>query len=333
MSAEADLTPRRALITGGAGFIGSHLADALIARGWHVTALDDLSTGSQRNVAHLLDHPRFRLTTGSVLDPEVVGAEAADVDRIFHLAAAVGVRLIVERPLNSLVTNIRGTEIVLEAAARRGAKLLLASTSEVYGKTNGSPAREDDDRVLGSLRKLRWSYSISKSVDEILAYAYHVELGLPTVVARIFNAAGPRQSGRYGMVVPRLVGQALRGEPLTVYGDGCQTRSFTYVGDVVEAMVRLMEAPAAEGEVFNVAGRGEVTIVELARRIIRRTGSGSAITFVPFRDVFGDRFEDMERRAADPSRMEAATGYRCATPLDEILDRVIQAEREAVGAR
>ncbi|HXM54753.1 MAG TPA: NAD-dependent epimerase/dehydratase family protein [Candidatus Dormibacteraeota bacterium] len=319
----------RALVTGGAGFLGSHLADALLARGWQVTALDDLSTGSRRNVAHLLEHPRFRLTTGSVLDPGTVGAAMAGADQVFHLAAAVGVRLIVEQPLSSLVTNIRGTETVLEAAAREGAKLLVASTSEIYGKVAGGPSREDDDRVLGSLRKLRWSYSISKSVDEILAYAYHLEQGLPVVVARIFNAAGPRQSGRYGMVIPRLVGQALRSEPLTVYGDGCQTRSFTYVGDVVEAMVRLMEAPAAEGEVFNVAGREEVTIVELARRIIQRTGSRSPITFVPFREVFGDGFEDMERRVADPSRMEAATGFRCGTPLDEILDRVIEAEREA----
>jgi UDP-glucose 4-epimerase len=323
----------RALVTGGAGFIGSHLADALIARNWHVTVLDDLSTGSRSNVAHLLNHPRFRLTTGSVLEPHTVAAAAAGVDRIFHLAAAVGVRLIVERPLSSLVTNIRGTETVLEAAARQGTKLLVASTSEIYGKISGGPSREDDDRVLGSLRKLRWSYSISKSVDEILAYAYCVELGLPTVVTRIFNAAGPRQSGRHGMVVPRLVGQALCGEPLTVYGDGCQTRSFTYVGDVVEAMVRLMEAPEAEGEVFNVAGREEVTIVELARRVIQRTGSSSKIVFVPFHEAYGDGFEDMQRRVADPSRMEAVTGFRCETSLDEILDRVIDAEREAAAAR
>ncbi|HYW27177.1 MAG TPA: NAD-dependent epimerase/dehydratase family protein [Terriglobales bacterium] len=332
MPAGAEPAPR-ALVTGGAGFIGSHLTDALIARGWHVTVLDDLSTGSRHNVAHLLDHPRFRLVTGSVLDPATVGDAVAGTDRVYHLAAAVGVRLIVERPLSSLVTNIRGTETVLEAAARHGTKLLVASTSEIYGKISGGPSREDDDRVLGSLRKLRWSYSISKSVDEILAYAYHMEMGLPTIVTRIFNAAGPRQTGRHGMVVPRLVGQALCDEPLTVYGDGCQTRSFTYVGDVVEAMVRLMETPAAEGEVFNVAGREEVTIVELARRIIHRTGSRSTIAFVPFRDVFGDGFEDMERRVADPSRMEAATGFRCRTSLDEILDHVIRAEREGAAAR
>jgi UDP-glucose 4-epimerase len=318
-------------VTGGAGFIGSHLADALLARGWHVTALDDLSTGSRRNVDHLVGHPRFRLTTGSVLDSETVEAAMEGADHVYHLAAAVGVRLIVERPLSSLVTNIRGTETVLEAAARRHVKLLVASTSEIYGKVTGGPSREDDDRVLGSVRKLRWSYSISKSVDEVLAYAYHLEHGLPVLVTRIFNAAGPRQSGRHGMVMPRLVGQALRGQPLTVYGDGCQTRSFTYVGDVVEAMVRLMQAPAAEGEVFNVAGREEVTILELARRIVRRTGSASTIAFVPFQEVFGDGFEDMERRVADPSRMEAATGYRCLTPLDDILDRVIEAEREAAA--
>jgi UDP-glucose 4-epimerase len=321
-----------ALVTGGAGFIGSHLADSLLARGWHVTALDDLSTGSQRNVGHLQRHPRFRLITGSVLDAEAVNAAAAGADRIYHLAAAVGVRLIMEHPLQSLVVNIRGTETVLEAAARRGTKLLVASTSEIYGKVSDRPAREDDDRVLGSLRKLRWSYSMSKSVDEFLAYAYHVERHLPTVVTRIFNAAGPRQTGNHGMVVPRLVGQALRGQPLTVYGDGCQTRSFTYVGDVVEAMARLMETPDAVGEVFNVAGREEVTILDLARRIVQRTGSRSTIQFIPFQEVYGDSFEDMERRVADPSRMEAATGFRCATSLDEILDRVIEAEREGVAA-
>jgi UDP-glucose 4-epimerase len=267
-----------------------------------------------------------------VLDREAVERAVATADCVYHLAAAVGVRLIVEQPLRSLLTNIHGTENVLEAAAARGVKVLVASTSEIYGKTLNGPAREDDDRVLGAVRKLRWSYSISKSVDEVLAYSYHAERGLPTVVARLFNAAGPRQTGRYGMVVPRLVGQALRGQPLTVYGDGCQTRSFTYVGDVVAALIRLMDAPLAVGEAFNVAGRDEVTILELAERIIRRTGSSSQITFVPFRDVFGEGFEDMERRVADPSRMESVTGFRCATPLDQILDRVIEAERPAAEA-
>ncbi len=316
-------------MTGGAGFIGSHLVDALLLRGWTVTALDDLSTGRRANLEHLREHSRFRLVTGSVLDPEAVERATASVDRVYHLAAAVGVRLIVERPLASLLTNIHGTENVLEVAARHRAKVLVTSTSEIYGKTLNGPAREDDDRVLGAVRKMRWSYSISKSVDEILAFAYHAELGLPTVVARLFNAAGPRQTGRYGMVVPRLVGQALRGQPLTVYGDGCQTRSFTYVGDVVEALIRLMEMPEAEGEAFNVAGRDEVTILELAERIIERTGSRSRITLVPLRDVFGEGFEDMERRVADPSRMETVTGFRCATPLDLILDSVVEAQRAA----
>jgi UDP-glucose 4-epimerase len=322
----------RALVTGGAGFIGSHLVDALLARGWEVTGLDDLSTGSERNVAHLAGHPGFRMIRGSVLEPETVERAMAGADHVYHLAAAVGVRLIVERPLSSFVTNIRGTETVLEAAARHRAKVLVTSTSEVYGKTRNGPAREDDDRVLGSLRKMRWSYSISKSVDEILAFAYHAELGLPTVVARIFNAAGPRQTGRYGMVVPRFVAQALRGDEITVYGDGCQTRSFTYVGDVVEALVRLMAAPAAEGEVFNVAGREEVTILDLAQRVIGLTGSGSAVSFLPLREVYGENFEDMERRVADPTRLETVTGFRCETSLDQILDRVIAAEREAARA-
>jgi UDP-glucose 4-epimerase len=322
----------RTLVTGGAGFIGSHLVDALLARGREVIVLDDLSTGSHANVEHLLDDRRFRLVTGSVLDAGAVERALRGVDHVYHLAAAVGVRLIVERPLSSLVTNIRGTEVVLEAAARHRAKVLVTSTSEIYGKSRSGPAREDDDRVLGSLRKLRWSYSVSKSVDEILAYAYHVEMGLPTVVARIFNAAGPRQTGRYGMVVPRLVDQALRGEPLTVYGDGCQTRTFTHVGDVAEALVRLMETPAAEGEVFNVAGREEVTILELAQRIIRKTRSTSVITLVPFQEVFGDGFEDMVRRVADTTRMESVIGFRCATSLDRILDNVIEAGREAARA-
>jgi UDP-glucose 4-epimerase len=321
----------KALVTGGAGFIGSHLVDALLARGWGVTALDDLSTGSRRNVELLCRQRDFRFVHGSVLDPDVVEQAMAGADRVFHLAAAVGVRLIVDRPLSSLATNIRGTETVLQAAQRRGSKLLVTSTSEIYGKAAGGPLREDDDRVLGPLHKLRWSYSIAKSVDEVLAYGYHKEFGLPTVVARIFNAAGPRQTGRYGMVVPRLVGQALRGEPLTVYGDGRQTRSFTYVGDVVEALIRLMEAPAAEGDVFNVGSREEVSILELAGRIIGRTASSSTISLVPFEEVYGETFEDMLTRTPDPSKMEALLGFRCATTLDEILDRVIACEREELA--
>ena len=323
----------RALVTGGAGFIGSHLVEALLARGREVTVLDDLSTGSRRNIEHLAGAPGFRFVEASILDPAAVERAMDGADHVYHLAAAVGVRLIVDQPLRSLVTNIRGTEIVLEAAQRQRAKLLITSTSEIYGKAQNGPFREDDDRLLGPVRNLRWSYSISKSVDEILAYGYHVEMGLPTIVARLFNTAGPRQSGRYGMVVPRLVGQALRGEPLTVYGDGRQTRSFTYVGDTVEALIRLMGAQAAVGEVFNVAGREEVTILHLAERIVELTGSRSVVTFVPFERVFGHGFEDMARRAADPGKLESATGFRCETSLDRILDAVIASARAESPAR
>ncbi len=314
---------RHALVTGGAGFIGSHLVDALLAGGWCVTALDDLSTGSRRNVEHLVDERRFQLVEGSVLDPACLRALTAGADCVFHLAAAVGVKLIVGHPLQSMLTNIRGTETVLEAAQRRGVKVLLTSSSEIYGKSQDGPLKEDDDRLLGHPRKLRWSYSTAKAVDEVLAYAYHRDLGLPTIVIRLFNTVGPRQTGRYGMVLPRFVQQAVRGEPLTVYGDGRQTRVFTYVGDVVQALIRLMEAAAAVGGVFNVAGHREVSIEELARLVVERTGSRSPLTHVDCRDVYGEGFEESARRVADTSRLEAVTGYRCETGLEEMIDSVI----------
>src|ERR1700694_786314 len=304
----------RVLVTGGAGFIGSHVVDSLIRHGDEVTALDDLSTGSLRNIRHLQDSPNFRFSNASVLDAAVVDAEVSQVDVIYHLAAAVGVQLIVDRPLQSLITNIKGTENVLEAAQKYRVKILLASTSEIYGKSGNGPFKEDDDRVLGSPRKLRWSYSTSKAVDEILAFVYYKELGLPTVVVRLFNTVGPRQVGHYGMVVPRFIAQALRGEPLTVYGDGSQSRSFTSVFDVVNAMTKLMETPQAEGDVFNIAGSSEITVLELARLVIDRTGSSSTVLNVPFEEVYGQGFEDMARRAADPTKLEATTGFRCETP-------------------
>jgi len=319
----------RVLVTGGAGFIGSHLVDRLIERGDEVTALDDLSTGSYRNIRHLLDNPRFRFSQGSVLDSELVDSEVGQVDVVYHFAAAVGVQLIVDRPLQSLITNIKGTETVLEAAQKHRTKILVTSTSEIYGKNQNGPFKEDDDRVLGSPRKLRWSYSTSKAVDEILAYVYYKELGLPTVVVRLFNTIGPRQVGHYGMVVPRFISQALHGEPLTVYGDGSQSRSFTSAHDVVTAMTILMETPEAEGEVFNVAGEAEITIRDLAELIIKRTGSASTIIYLPFEDVYGDGFEDMSRRAADTSKLAAATGFRCTTDFLETLDSMIEFAREA----
>jgi nucleoside-diphosphate-sugar epimerase len=319
----------RVLVTGGAGFIGSHIVDRLIQNGHEVSALDDLSTGRYRNIRHLLDHPHFRFTEGSVLDVDLVDSEVARVDVVYHMAAAVGVQLIVDRPLQSLITNIKGTENVLDAAQKYRTKILITSTSEIYGKSSNGPFKEEDDRVLGSPRKLRWSYSTSKAVDEILAYVYYKELGLPTVVVRLFNTVGPRQVGHYGMVVPRFINQALHGESLSVYGDGSQSRTFTSVFDVVNAVTRLMEAPQAEGDVFNVAGHEEITIRNLAELVIQRTGSKSTIRFVPFEEVYGESFEDMARRAADTSKLEAATGFRCETSLSDTVDSMITFARES----
>ena len=296
----------RALVTGGAGFIGSHLVDRLVEAGWRTVAVDDLSTGSYRNIRHLLDNPKFEFVQGSVLDRDLVGRLVSETDVVYHLAAAVGVQLIVDRPLQSMIT------------------ILVCSTSEIYGKNQNGPFKEDDDRVLGSTRKLRWSYSTSKAVDEILAFVYHRELRLPAVVVRLFNTAGPRQSGHYGMVLPRFVGQALRGEALTVYGDGMQSRSFTYVADVIEAMMKLMATSEAEGDVFNVAGHGETTILNLAEMVIEMTGSSSSVSFVPYDEVYGDNFEDMSRRLADTTKLERVTGYRCETGLKEIVASVIE---------
>jgi len=319
----------RALVTGGAGFIGSHVVDYLLQQGHEVTALDDLSTGSLRNIRHLQDNPNFRFSEASVLDAKTVDAEVAQADVVYHLAAAVGVQLIVDRPLQSLLTNIKGTENVLDSAQRHRAKILLASTSEIYGKSQNGPFKEDDDRLLGSPRKLRWSYSTSKAVDEILAYVYYKELGLPTVVVRLFNTIGPRQIGQYGMVVPRFITQALRGEPLTVYGDGSHSRSFTSVYDVVKAMAKLMESPKAEGEVFNVGGGSEITIRNLAELVIQRSRSASTIVNIPFEEVYGEAFDDMTRRAADTTKLQTVTGFRCETSLEETIDRMIEFARES----
>jgi nucleoside-diphosphate-sugar epimerase len=321
----------RALVTGGAGFIGSHLVDKLISLGHDVTALDDLSTGRYGNIRHLLNNPHFRFTRGTVLDVDVVDAEVAQADVIYHLAAAVGVQLIVDRPLQSLITNIKGTENVLEAAQKHRVKILVTSTSEIYGKSTDGPFKEDDDRVLGSPRKLRWSYSTSKAVDEILAFVYYKELGLPTVVVRLFNTVGPRQVGQYGMVVPRFITQALHGEPLSVYGDGSQSRSFTSVFDVVTAVTKLMAVPEAEGEVFNVAGHEEITIRGLAEMVIKRTGSSSPIRFMSYEEVYGPTFDDMARRAADTTRLETTTGFRCETSLADTVDSMIKFARESAG--
>lgn len=318
------------LITGGAGFIGSHLADALLARGDSVLALDDLSTGAEANVRHLFDHPGFELSEGSILDHDLVSKLGNNVDVIVHLAAAVGVKLIVEHPLDSLLTNIRGTEIVLDAAAELGCKVLITSTSEIYGKNASGPLKEDDDRILGSPFKARWSYSTSKAVDEILARGYWRDRGTPTVVVRLFNTVGPRQTGAYGMVVPRFVHQALRGEPITVYGDGEQRRSFCHVSDVVTALLQLVDHPGAIGDVFNVGARNEVSINELARLILAATDSSSPVVHISYDVAYEEGFEDMERRIPDTGKLEALTGWRATRSLEDVIEDVIEHER--VGA-
>jgi UDP-glucose 4-epimerase len=314
----------KALITGGAGFLGSHLAEALVERGDSVHVIDNLSTGAIDNVAHLKASPRFAYTVDSVLNEPLVAELVDGADVVFHLAAAVGVRLIVESPVNTIETNVHGTEMVLKLANKKRKKVLLTSTSEVYGKADTVPFREDGDLVMGPTSKGRWSYACSKAIDEFLGLAYHKEKRLPVVVVRLFNTVGPRQTGRYGMVIPSFVKQALLGHPLTVFGDGTQTRCFTYVSDVVSQLIALAEEPRAVGEVFNVGNdREEVTIGDLARRVVARTGSSSPIELVPYDRAYEEGFEDMQRRVPDLAKLRALTGYEPKVHLDEILDRVI----------
>lgn len=311
------------LVTGGAGFIGSHLVDTLLARQQDVVVVDNVSTGRLANVEHAFEQSRFRLVQGSVLDELCVDDLVREADVIVHLAAAVGVKLIVEQPLRSLTTNIRGSELVLGAAHRYRKKILVASTSEIYGKNTNVPLAETADRVLGSPAVARWAYSTSKAVDEILAYAYHKERGLPTVVARLFNTVGPRQSPAYGMVIPRLVRQALAEEPLTVYGDGTQTRCFCHVSDVVTALVSLLDHSDAEGDVFNVGSTEEISILELAERVKRRVGSTSPIDLIPYDHAYETGFADVARRAPDITKITALTGWKPTRTLDDILDDVV----------
>ena len=314
----------KALITGGAGFLGSHLAERLLADGDEVHVVDNLSTGSIENIEPLKDRPGFHYTIETIMNEPVLAELVDRVDVIFHLAAAVGVRLIVESPVNTIETNVHGTEKVLKHANKKRKKVVLTSTSEVYGKANAVPFREDGDLVMGPTSKGRWSYACSKAIDEFLALAYHKEKRLPVVVARLFNTVGPRQSGRYGMVIPNFVKQALSGRPITVHGDGTQTRCFTDVSDVVGQLAALAREPEAVGEVFNVGNdTEEVTILELAERVKARTGSESEISLVPYEKAYEEGFEDMQRRVPDLSKLRALTGYEPRVQLDEILDRVI----------
>jgi UDP-glucose 4-epimerase len=325
----------KVLITGGAGFIGSHLADACIARGDEVFVIDDLSTGSLENIEQLADHPRFHCTIDSVRNEEVLETLVDSCDVIFHLAAAVGVKLIVESPVRTIETNVRGTEVVLAAAARRRKRILIASTSEVYGLSEQVPFREDGNLVMGATTKGRWSYACSKAIDEFLALAYFREKDLPAIIVRLFNTVGPRQIGRYGMVVPTLVSQALAGEPLTVYGNGRQTRCFGFVGDVVESLLRLIDHPDTPGEVFNIGSTEEVSITQLAERIMALTSSRSQIVYVPYSEAYEEGFEDMPRRVPDTSKAARVLGFHPRTSLDDILRAVIRSrssrDAEAVG--
>jgi len=313
----------RALITGGAGFIGSHLTERLLSLGHSVVAIDNLSTGQRANVAALEARPDFRLVVDTVLNAPRIRDLVAEADVVFHLAAAVGVRWIIENPLLSIHTNIRATEVVLEAASEWGTRVLLASTSEVYGKNEKRPLTEDDDSVLGATTVTRWLYANTKATDEFLGLAYHRERGLPVVLLRFFNTVGPRQTGRYGMVVPRFVSQALAGEPLTIYGDGRQTRCFTDVRDTVEAVVQLAGAEAAVGEVFNIGNAREISIEDLARLVVSITGSRSRLRYLPYEEAYPAGFEDMRRRVPCTKKLEGVLGWAPERPLEENLARIV----------
>lgn len=313
----------RALITGGAGFIGSHLADMLLKQGHQVSVLDNLSTGRLENIAHLQGRSGFTCTIDSVTNDAVVSNLVDRADVVFHLAAAVGVKLVVQKPVHTIETNVHGTETVLRHAHRSRKKVLVASTSEVYGKGIKLPFSEDADLVLGGPSKTRWGYATSKLIDEFLALGYWKEHQSPVVVVRLFNTVGPRQSGRYGMVLPNFVKWALQGEPITIHGDGTQTRSFTWVGDVVSAMLALVQEPKAVGEVFNIGNGAEVSIRELAERVIVMTRSNSTLQFVPYAQAFDASFEDMPRRVPDISKIRRYVGYKPTVHLNEIIERVI----------
>lgn len=321
------------LITGGAGFIGSHLAEALLDRGDRVIVLDNLSTGRLDNLAGIGADQAFRFVHGSVLDELMVDELMHQADVVVHLAAAVGVKLIVEQPLRSFTTNIRGSEIVIEAAHRYRRRIVVASTSEVYGKNPDVPLRETADTVIGPPTIARWAYATAKAVDEILAYTYHRERGLPSTVVRLFNTVGPRQSPAYGMVIPRLVRQALAGEPLTVYGDGQQTRCFCHVADTVDALLRLVDHPGSIGEVFNVGSSEEIAMGALAERIIERAGSDSWTELVPYEKAYAEGFEDMRRRVPDTSKVRGLTGWSARRTLEEILGDIIAEARSELASR
>jgi UDP-glucose 4-epimerase len=317
------------LITGGAGFIGSHLCELLVHNGHSVVAIDNLSTGRLENISHLMPMPGFQFVRETITNSLVLDRLTSEADILIHLAAVVGVKLIVEDPVNTIATNIMGTESVLTTANRYGCKVMLASTSEVYGKGSKVPFNEEDDCVMGPTSHSRWAYATSKAIDEFLGLAYHHQFDLPVVVMRFFNTVGPRQTGRYGMVIPRFVRQALSNEPITIYGDGEQSRCFADVADIVGAIYKLSSHPAAIGQVFNIGSTEEVTIRELAERVLAATGSQSKIIYVPYEEAYAPGFEDMRRRVPDLSRVHQLIGYEPHFTLDEILKRVVDFERQS----
>lgn len=317
----------RVLITGGAGFIGSHLADAYLQRGDEVLVIDDLSTGTIENIRHLKNNPRFHYTIDSVHNQPVTAELVDQCDIVFHLAAAVGVKLIVESPVRTIETNVRGTEVVLALANKKQKRVLIASTSEVYGLSTDVPFREDGNLVMGATTKGRWSYACSKAIDEFLALAYWREKKLPTTIVRLFNTVGPRQTGRYGMVIPTFVKQALAGRPITVYGNGKQTRCFGYVGDVIGALIKLMDTADSVGQVFNIGSTEEISIRDLAEKVKQLTHSNSEIVFVPYAEAYEEGFEDMPRRVPDTSKINELVGFKPEMTLEGILETVISFHR------
>jgi UDP-glucose 4-epimerase len=313
----------RYLLTGGAGFVGSHLTELLLSQGHSVQVIDDLSTGSMDNIVPFKQHPKFSYVIDTMMNERLLAELVDQADVIFHLAAAVGVNLIVKSPVRTIETNVHGTELVLRHAEKKGTLVFVFSTSEVYGKSTEVPFNEDQDLVMGATVRHRWAYACSKAIDEFLALAYHRERKLPVVVIRMFNTVGPRQTGRYGMLIPNFVRQALKGEPITVFGDGTQTRSFTYVGDVVNALAKLAVEPKAIAQVINIGNPEEVSIMELAERVKAKTGSASEIKLIPYDQAYEYGFEDMRRRVPDITKIGGMIGYKPTVQLDEILDRVI----------
>ncbi|MEN6386636.1 MAG: GDP-mannose 4,6-dehydratase [Phycisphaerales bacterium] len=320
---------KTAIVTGGAGFIGSHLCELLLSKGHKVIVIDDLSTGRLLNIEHLFKNLNFKFIQGSVCDEALMREEIERADCIYHLAAAVGVNLIVEKPVHTIETNIHGTEVVLSAANQFGKKVLITSTSEVYGKNENVPFKEDDDTVLGSTKYSRWSYACSKAIDEFLALAYHKQYNLSVVIVRLFNTIGPRQTGRYGMVVPRFIDWALKDEPVMVYGSGKQSRSFTYVTDVVGAMTALMDNQNAEGQVFNIGSNEEITIENLADKIIAQISSKSLKKYIPYTQAYGEGFDDMHRRLPSLKKINKLIGYKPKVSLEQMLENIIADKKAA----